>query len=505
MTCDGAARVTATASAGRAPADRGAHEWARCNDGGDATARAMTRVGARGSRHRATARAAAVVVASAFGVAAASAFGVAATSAAGAAAARATRERAGTGLVAVPGPATAAAGPCVGAVAMGATATVTEGSFSGASSRDASVRVRLACTHAGAASALPGAGVLVHATVTAGAQLAGPAGQATDAAGVATFAIRPRRAGAVAVTVAVVDPALLAPGQLCGPGSPLVTTTCTTRVVVDFVAQRPRVAAVPYRIPNPPRDLAPPPLVQSSGPCTVGASGTETCASPCYARGPQTPTPDAPGCMRLALAAVDRGRTAERLRPLVLPSGFARLGTGEQLFVLVNLERIVRGVPPLAGLVAPLDAAAQQGAARSRDPATRTSYGPVHVAVVGDVYGLGGTWAGGEPNALAAVRDWVYDDGWGGSRAATSNVDCSGPSAAGCWGHRMELLGRYSGTDCRTCVAGVGYAAALRSYTVLVVRPTSAPRLVFAWDAQVLRHLPAYERVAAPAGAGSSA
>jgi len=469
----------------------------------------MTCVRARGSRHHAAARAAAVVVASAFGVAATSAAGAAAERAprerAGAAAARAPWERAGAGGVAVPSPATAAAGPCVGAVAMGTTTTVTEGSFSGASSHDASVRIRLTCTPASAASALPGAGVLVHATVAAGAQLAGPARQATDAAGVATFAIRPRRAGAVAVAVAVADAALLAPGQLCGPGSPLVATTCTTRVVVDFVAQRPRVAAVPYRIPNPPRDLAPPPLVQDSGPCTVGAAGTETCASPCYAHGPQSPTPDAPGCMRLALAAVDRGRAAEHLRPLVLPSGFAQLGTGEQLFVLVNLERIARGVPPLAGLVAPLDAAAQQGAAHSRDPATRTSYGPVRVAVVGNVYGLGGTWAGGEPNSLAAVRDWVYDDGWGGSRAATSNVDCSGPSAAGCWGHRMELLGRYSGTDCRTCVAGVGYVAALRSYTVLVVRPTSAPRLVFGWDAQVLRHLPAYERVAAPAGAGSGA
>ncbi|MDA8291045.1 MAG: hypothetical protein M0Z33_05110 [Actinomycetota bacterium] len=404
----------------------------------------------------------------------------------------------------VPAPeAVASTAPCVGTTEMLWSTSVTDGRYAGSSSTDASVRVQISCTPAGGNASVPGSGVLLAVTVSAGAVLAGPSSVTTDAAGAATLPLRPTRAGHVVVVVSVADPAMRVAGQVCAPGSPFGSSACVDRVVVDFVAGTPQVPASPYRIPNPRSNEPSPPYLQESGPCTAGSSGAESCASPCYATGPASSTPHSPGCLGLALAAIERGHAIEHLRPLVLPTGFAAMGVGEQLFVLVNLERIARGVPPLVGLVAPLDAAAQQGAVQSRDPSVLTRYGAVRVAVVGDVYGIGGTWAGGEPNSVAAVHDWMYDDGWGGSRAATSNVACTSPSASACWGHRQELLGLYSGTGCRTCVAGVGYDAALRSYTVLIVRPVSPPRLVLGWNSGVLPRIPvAYERVAAPAAAG---
>jgi hypothetical protein len=36
------------------------------------------------------------------------------------------------------------------------------------------------------------------------------------------------------------------------------------------------------------------------------------------------------------------------------------------------------------------------------------------------------------------VHSWVYEDGWRGS--ATINIDCTGPQAPGCNGHRRAIL-----------------------------------------------------------------
>jgi len=262
---------------------------------------------------------------------------------------------------------------------------------------------------------------------------------------------------------------------------------------------QPAVASAPHTVPNPPTNLAPPRLLEGSGPCVERGAGPVSCPSPCFAHGPGAPTPETAGCTRLGVEAIDEGRAMEHLRPIVLPDNYARLAVSQQLFVLVDLERVARGVPPLVGLAAPLDLAAQQGADHGEDPPVRTRYGAVSVAPVGNVYGIGGAWAGGTVNALATLQGWMYDDGWGGSRSTTVNLACTGATSPGCWGHRMELLGEYSGADCRTCVAGAGFDAPHLSYTVLIVRPARPARLVFGWDASVLPHLPAgYERVRAP-------
>jgi hypothetical protein len=250
---------------------------------------------------------------------------------------------------------------------------------------------------------------------------------------------------------------------------------------------------------NPRANLPPPMLLDSTGQCTGATRAQLTCASPCFPK-PVITVNGSARCTALALSAVNRGRRAEHLPALVLPDDYRRLTVEEQLFVLVDLERTARGVPPLVGLTPVLTAQAQEAAAKSTDPQLRSAYDPLEVATVGDTLGAGGAWAGDEVDTLEALFGWIYDDGWGG-RGATSNGACTSASAPGCWGHRDELLGEYRGTGCSTCVAGAGYARRTRagffsSYVMLVVAPANGPpSLSFSWDRDVLPHLPAAERV----------
>ena len=264
---------------------------------------------------------------------------------------------------------------------------------------------------------------------------------------------------------------------------------------------------------NPSANRSLPPLSMSTGPCAVeGATDmTWDCPSPCFPHprhGPRSFALSYNGsvaCTELVMAAINDAQAAEHLRRFALPSGFLAMTVVQQLFVLVNLERISHGVPPLVGLSPYLDAAATSAARQGEAPEFRSEYGPVRVWLPqrGGYYAFGSTWSGGAVNAAAAVFVWMYDDGWGG-RDNTSNAACTGPRSGGCWGHRDELLGRYSGISCSDCIAGAGYTGHAggtwqESYDFLVVRPTTFPTpLSFTWDSGVLPLLPAgWERVRA--------
>jgi len=106
---------------------------------------------------------------------------------------------------------------------------------------------------------------------------------------------------------------------------------------------------------------------------------------------------------------------------------------------------------------------------------------------------MGGAWSGGF-NVLAADYMWMYDDGWGGSVSATSNIACTSASAAGCWAHRDELLGSDPGFNpgvgltSTNCEMGVGYAVVggSGSYVDLIERPAAnAPAMTFTWAQEV--------------------
>ena len=73
-------------------------------------------------------------------------------------------------------------------------------------------------------------------------------------------------------------------------------------------------------------------------------------------------------CDTAALADFDAARAEEGLGPMTLPTQFDSMSAAEQLFVLADIERVDRGLVPVKGLSAPLDALAETGAATDSDP-----------------------------------------------------------------------------------------------------------------------------------------
>jgi hypothetical protein len=172
--------------------------------------------------------------------------------------------------------------------------------------------------------------------------------------------------------------------------------------------------------------------------CSSGSQGaTDALATPTSSI---APTPDYPNscapvgedssntCIRLTLAAVDAARAGEGLGPLHLPAGFARLTVPEQLLVVLDRERVDRGLAPFAGLSVALDSNAQNGAATAGLPPRP---GRAYTAV-------GAEWIGAVDNGLDADYQWLYDDG------PNSGVpNCSATRSAGCWADRQIVLRHY--------------------------------------------------------------
>ncbi len=135
-----------------------------------------------------------------------------------------------------------------------------------------------------------------------------------------------------------------------------------------------------------------------------------------------------------ALAALDHAGAEEGLAPLRLPADWDGLTADEQEFVLTDLERVARGIPPLVAMARGLDDVAFSGAVADTDA---TPNGPPW-----SDYLFTSNWAGdGQP--AVATYGYLYLDGWGGTPAATANLDCGSPTAPGCWAHRHDVLGDY--------------------------------------------------------------
>jgi hypothetical protein len=265
-----------------------------------------------------------------------------------------------------------------------------------------------------------------------------------------------------------------------------------------------RAPATANPLANPAANRQPPQFSTETGMCSPppgSSSSTPSkswdCQSPCLPHYDDFAFNGSPACNDLLLASINASQAAEHLDGFTLPSNFAHLSVPEQMFVLVNLERISRRVPPLVGLSPYLDPPAQSAAVAAEDPRFQAVFGQVKVwyPPTGGMYAFGGAWSGNQVNTLAAMFGWMYDDGWAG-KGATRNIACSGPGGSGCWGHRDELLGEYTGTTCSDCIAGGGYASPAtrgwdESYVLMLVRPVQFPTpLLFTWDGNVLAKLP---------------
>jgi ribosomal protein L24E len=120
-------------------------------------------------------------------------------------------------------------------------------------------------------------------------------------------------------------------------------------------------------------------------------------------------------------------------------SAVEALPVPEQLFIVINEERVDRGLAPIQYLTAQLDSYALQGANAQTDPSFPTALSGGAPLTWG-----GAIWAGGISSALEADYYWMYDDGWGGSAAATTDAPCTSATSAGCWGHRDVILHAFS-------------------------------------------------------------
>jgi hypothetical protein len=244
---------------------------------------------------------------------------------------------------------------------------------------------------------------------------------------------------------------------------------------------------------NPTANIAPKPDFYLSGRCTSIGSGWR-CPNPCVDKKLKFPAyDDGQSCAAFVLRAVNAARAAEQVPAMVLPTNWQRLSAPEQLFVLADLERTARGLPPFLGLNRVLSQSAQRAALLAQDPQSAPGF-----AAGEDPDG-----APGESGILALAQStleadygWMYDDGWGGSVATTSNFDCTSALASSCWGHRDALLGLVEhvgvGLNCTTCEMGAGFALVHghASFTGLLELPAGAPPpMYFTWAHNVVPYL----------------
>jgi putative cell wall-binding protein len=207
--------------------------------------------------------------------------------------------------------------------------------------------------------------------------------------------------------------------------------------------------------------------------------------SVCALSGTGTPT-TTPACVASDLAQINAARAVEGVGAMILPSDYDQLSGPDQQFVVINLERVDRGLAPIIGLTDDLDALAAKGAGFGVDPPLPQS----------GVTWAGAIWAGGFPSTLEADFGWMYDDGPG-----SDNLDCTSPSAAGCWGHRDIILSSGYGPGPLVAGAADGLGSWGTEYAMVLAQPTTAlPTLNYTWAQAVAAGAGVAVAPAAPSG-----
>lgn len=146
-------------------------------------------------------------------------------------------------------------------------------------------------------------------------------------------------------------------------------------------------------------------------------------AQACAPSGPDFSLP----CTQVVLQAIDNARAREHVPPMLLALDFPQLTVPEQLFVVLNRERVDRGLAPFQDLTTALDDIAAVGATAGRLPSDPgKAYANPDAEWIGDV-----------DNALDADYEWMYDDGPG------SAPGCSKPGQVPCWDDRHIILDNF--------------------------------------------------------------
>ncbi len=159
------------------------------------------------------------------------------------------------------------------------------------------------------------------------------------------------------------------------------------------------------------------------------------------------------------LSAIDNARAQEGVGPMnVSEAALSGLPLTEQVFTVVNDERIDRGLPPVEYMSAQLNSYALAGADAGVDPSF-----PSSVAGGAPITFGGSIWAGGLSSVLEADYYWMYDDGFGG--AATTNEACTQANPSECWGHRDIILHQFGSCPGGPPVLSMGAAYSSGGYS----------------------------------------
>jgi len=156
---------------------------------------------------------------------------------------------------------------------------------------------------------------------------------------------------------------------------------------------------------------------------------------------PSCNQPTSAACLDASVGFLNQARAGLGQGPYQLPAEFASLTPQIQQFVLTNLDRIQYGLSPISGITAGLSQDAMGGIQNDNDP---------HPSDPNFNYWTA-NWAGGFENVVLAYEAWMYDDG-----PSSGNLDCPSPGAAGCWGHRHDILWSFGGTGALAMGSAVG-------------------------------------------------
>jgi hypothetical protein len=208
---------------------------------------------------------------------------------------------------------------------------------------------------------------------------------------------------------------------------------------------------------------------------TSGASGTAAHATARVT----DPASNLPYTFANPLDAINAGRAHEGLAPISV-NGLASLTSAEQMFVVINLERLARSLPPFQQMTGSLDFLAQIGANARQDP-------PLPLAPANTSASAGTLWAG-TADPLLADFGWMYEDGCGGvAPQRFVNTDCA-LTPPRPWGHRLNILQDFTVANAG-CVLSVGVAMGHDSVGVVTEGYCGSPGpsdSVFTWtQAQV--------------------
>jgi len=257
---------------------------------------------------------------------------------------------------------------------------------------------------------------------------------------------------------------------------PPVTTTVAPPTLAPQVSPPPTHPPAPH--PTTPHPTTPPlvplashPILPPNNPAANFAESPNFAAT-CRSWGNQSPP-----CISATTQATTAARAHEGLGAMVLPSNYAALTPGEQLFVLTDIERVDRGLPPVVGMVAQLNSNAQNAAATNTDPT------PVSVPPGSTVMSWASNWAEGA-GPLGSNYNWMYDDGPG-----SGNIGCTASTPSSCWAHRDNILG-YSPSEVAAShgVLAMGASEATlasdspwTSDAILIVLMTGSPTYTYTW------------------------